>query len=128
MFCKWLLTALLLLVFYVGNILVDKNTLCNSCILNRFIDFIQSLQVIWAVVVSSHVTSHKFIEDVHEDSMQFPSQINWFLCNRPDRPLKASERPTVSRSFGVEDIRRSEQYRPDARSSYSKFYIELDFS
>jgi hypothetical protein len=28
-----------LLVFYVGNILVDKNTLCNGCILNRFYRF-----------------------------------------------------------------------------------------
>jgi len=27
------------LVFYVGNILDDKNTLCNGCILNRFIGF-----------------------------------------------------------------------------------------
>jgi hypothetical protein len=42
-----------LLVFYVGNILVDKNTLCNSCIFNRLIDFIQSLQVIWAVFVQA---------------------------------------------------------------------------
>jgi hypothetical protein len=31
-----------LLVFYAGNILIDKNTLCNGCILNRFISFIQS--------------------------------------------------------------------------------------
>jgi hypothetical protein len=29
-----------LLVFYVGNILDDKNTLCNDCFLNRFIGFI----------------------------------------------------------------------------------------
>jgi hypothetical protein len=56
-----------MLVFYVGNILVDKNTLCNYCILNRFIDFIQNLQVIWIVFVSSHVTGHKFLEDVHEE-------------------------------------------------------------
>jgi len=32
-----------LIVFYVGNILVDKNTLCNNFILNRFIAFIQCL-------------------------------------------------------------------------------------
>jgi hypothetical protein len=68
-----------LLVFYVANILVDKNTLCNGCILNRFIGFIQSLQVIWTVFISSHVIGHKFLEDVHEDSMQFSSQINRFL-------------------------------------------------
>jgi hypothetical protein len=63
------------LVFYVGNILVDKNNLYNGCILNRFIGFIQSLQVIWTVFISSHVPCHKFLEDVHENSMQIPSQL-----------------------------------------------------
>jgi hypothetical protein len=116
-----------ILVFYVGNILVDKNTLCNVCILNRFIGFIQSLQVIWTLFVSSHVTGHEFL-DVHKDSMQFSSQINWFLCNSSDGPLKASRRPTMSRSFSVEEVRMSEQHHPDARSSFSNFYKELDFS
>jgi hypothetical protein len=60
-----------MLVFYVGNILDDKNTLCNGCFLNMIIGFIQSLQVIWTVPISSHVIGHKFLEDVHEDSMQF---------------------------------------------------------
>jgi hypothetical protein len=116
------------LVFYVGNILDDKNTLCNSCILNRLIDFIQSLQVIWTVFVSSHVTGHKVLEDVHEDSMHFPSQINQFLCNCLDRPLKASGHPAVSKSFNFEDVRMSDQHHSDARSSFSNFYMKLDFS
>jgi hypothetical protein len=60
--------------------------------------------------------------------MQFPSQNSRFLCNRPNRPLKVSGRPAVSRSFSVEDVRTSEQHRPDARSSFSNFYTELDFS
>jgi hypothetical protein len=60
--------------------------------------------------------------------MQFSSQINWFLCNCPDGPLKASGRLAVSRSFSVEDVRTSKQHRPNARSSYSKFYTELEFS
>jgi hypothetical protein len=55
--------------------------------------------------ISSHVTGHKFLENVHENSMQFSSQINRFLCNRPDGPLKASRGPAVSRSFSVKDIR-----------------------
>jgi len=59
----------------------------------------QSFHVIWTVFISSHVTGHKFLEDVHEDSMQFPCQNNRFLCNCLDRPLKASGRPSVSRSF-----------------------------
>jgi hypothetical protein len=36
--------------------------------------------------------------------MHFPSQINQFLCNRPDRPLKAFGRPSVFRSFNIEDV------------------------
>jgi len=78
--------------------------------------------------ISSHVTDHKFLEDVHEDSMQFPSQNSRFLCNHPDWPLKASRRPVVSRNFNVEDVRTSEQHRPNTRSSFSNFYMELDFS
>jgi hypothetical protein len=42
--------------------------------------------------------------------------------------LKASERPAVSRSFSIEDVWTSEQHRPDARSSFSNFFTELDFS
>jgi len=38
-----------MLVFYVGYILDDKNTLCNGCNLNRIIGLIQNLQVIWIV-------------------------------------------------------------------------------
>jgi len=74
------------------------------------------------------VYGHKFLEDVHKDSMQFPSQINKFLCNHPDGPLKASGRPAVSRSFSVEDVQASEQQSPNSRSSFSNFYTELDFS
>jgi hypothetical protein len=107
---------------------MTKTLLCKGCILNRFIIFIQSLQVIWTVLVSSYVIGHKILEDVHEDSMHFPSQINRFLCNCPDGPLKASGRPSVSKSFSVEDIQITEQHRLEARSSYSNFYTELDFS
>jgi hypothetical protein len=59
--------------------------------------------------------------------MQFLSQNSRFLCNCPDRPLKVSGCPTMSRSFSVEDVRTSGQHCPDARSSFSNFYLELDF-
>jgi uncharacterized membrane protein YbjE (DUF340 family) len=64
---------LYLLVFYVGYILDEKSILCNGCYLNRIIGLIQNLQVIWTVFISSHVPCHKFLEDVHEDSMQILS-------------------------------------------------------
>jgi hypothetical protein len=80
------------------------------------------------VFISKHVTDHKILENVHKDSLQIPSQINRFLYNRPNEPLKASGRPAVSRSFKVQDVRTSEQHRLDDRSSFSNFYTELDFS
>jgi hypothetical protein len=80
------------------------------------------------VFISKHVTDHKFLEDVYEESLQIRRQKNWFLCNRPNEPLKASGRPAVSRSSNVEDVRTSEQHRPKTRSSFSNFYTELDFS
>jgi hypothetical protein len=51
-----------------------------------------------------------------------------FLCNRPDGPLKASGRPAVSRSVSIEDVWTSRQHHPNARSSFSNFCTELDFS
>jgi hypothetical protein len=51
--------------------------------------------------ILKHVTDHKFVEDVHEDSLQIPRQKNQFLCNLLDKPLKASGRPAVSRSFDL---------------------------
>jgi hypothetical protein len=71
---------------------------------------------------------HKVLEDVHEDSMQFPNHNSRFLCNRQDGPLKALEHPSVSRSFSIAAVRTTEQHSPDTRSSYSKFDTELDFS
>lgn len=82
-----------MLVFYIGNILDDKNTLCNGCILNRIIGLIQNLQVLWIVFISSHVPCHKFLEDVHEDFMQILSKlanscatIRTGLWRHPDAP------------------------------------------
>jgi hypothetical protein len=63
------------LVFYVGYILDDKNTLCNGCYLNRIISLIHNLQVLWTMFISSHVPYHKFLKDVHEDTMQNRSQL-----------------------------------------------------
>jgi hypothetical protein len=89
---------------------------------------IQSLHVIWTVFISNHVTDHKFLEYVHEDSLQISRQKSRFVCNSLDEPLKASEHPVVSRSFSIEDVQTLGQHRPDARSSFSNFYTELDFS
>jgi hypothetical protein len=61
--------------FYVGYILDNKNTLCNGCFLNRIIGLIQNLQVLCTMFISNLVPCHKFLEDVHEDSMQIPSQL-----------------------------------------------------
>jgi len=51
------------------------------------------------VFKSKKVTDHKLLKDVHEESLQIPNQINRFLCNHPDEPLKAPGRPAVSSSL-----------------------------
>jgi hypothetical protein len=84
-----------MLVFYVGYILDDKNTLCNGCIFNRIIGLIQNLQVIWSVFISSHVPCHKFLEVAYEDSMHKSKSASRFLFNLPDGSLKASGSPIV---------------------------------
>lgn len=45
---------------------------------------------------------HKFLEDVHEDSMQFSSQNNQFLCNCLDGPLKASKFPAILEALALQ--------------------------
>jgi hypothetical protein len=81
-----------------------------------------------SVYFKPFVSCHKFLEDVHEDSMQNSKSASRFLCNRPNGPLKASGRLIVSRSFSVEDVWTPGQHCPDASSSLSNFYSELDFS
>jgi len=88
-----------LLVFYVGYILDDKNSMIGSSSESSFIR---------TMFISKHVTDHKLLEDLHEEYLQIPSQINRFLCNRPDTPQCLPDY--------VEDVRTSEQHRPDAWS------------
>jgi hypothetical protein len=103
------------LVFYVGFILDDKNTLCNGYKLTGWSVLIWESSSIQTVFISKHVTDHNLLEDVHKDSLQIPSQINRFPCNRPDEPLTASERSAVSS--------RLRWRRPDASSIIVPYII-----
>jgi hypothetical protein len=116
------------LVFYFGYILYDKNTLCNGCILTGLLILFRIFKLYGQVLISSHVPCHKFLEDVHEDSMQNFKSANRFLCNRLDWPLKGSRLLAVSRNSSDADVRTLRQRRPNARSSFSNFYTELNFS
>jgi hypothetical protein len=74
---------------------------------------------------SKYVTDHKLLEDVHKEFLQNPSQINRFLLNRPDNPLKASGRPSVSSNF---TLKTSGQQRNTVRTlGQLVFNKELDF-
>jgi hypothetical protein len=84
------------LVFYVGNIVDDKNTLCYSCIFNRMIGVYLESSCIQTMFKSKLMTDQKLLEDVHEDSLQNSKPKEPFLCNRLDEPLKASGLPAVS--------------------------------
>jgi hypothetical protein len=54
------------------------------------------------------VTDQKLLEDIHEESLQIPSQINRFLCNHLDAPQCLTDND--------EDVRTSKQHCLDARS------------
>jgi hypothetical protein len=60
------------------------------------------------MLISSHVPCYKFLEHVHEDSMQNSKSANRFLCNCPNEPLKACRRPAMFRSFSVGYVRTSD--------------------
>jgi hypothetical protein len=68
------------LVFYVGYILDDKNTLCNGCKLTGWSVFNSESSCIQTMFKSKKVTDHKLLEDVHEESLQNPRQNSRFLC------------------------------------------------
>jgi hypothetical protein len=63
---------------------------------NRMIGVYSESSCFQKMFKSKLVTDQKLLEDVHEESLQIQSQINQFLCNRPDEPLKTFGRPAVS--------------------------------
>jgi len=81
---------------------------------NRIISSYSESSFIQTVFISKHLTDHKLLEDVHKDSLQIPIQINRFLCNHLDEPLKASGRLAVSCRLCWR--RTTEQHHLDARS------------
>jgi len=94
---------------------------------------------------SNQLTDHKHLEDIHEESLQIPRQINRFLCNRPDGPLKESGRqsntirmlgqasPISTRSWiscsdtdrETATVRTEGQHRPDAFLVSKKIYARI---
>jgi hypothetical protein len=50
-----------LLVFYIGNILVDKNTLCNGCFLIGLSVLFKVFKLYGQCLISCHVYGHKFL-------------------------------------------------------------------
>jgi hypothetical protein len=60
------------LVFYVGNILVDKNTLYNGCILaGQSVVQSSCIRTMVFISESSYIQTsidHKLLEDIHEES------------------------------------------------------------
>jgi hypothetical protein len=57
------------------------------------------------MIKSKTITNQKLLKDVHEESLQNPRQNSQFLYNRPDEAF--------------EDVRTSEQHRPDVRATPS---------
>jgi hypothetical protein len=63
-----------LLVFYIGNILVDKNTLCNACVLTGWSFFNSESSCIQTMIKSKTINDYKLLKDVLEESLQNPRQ------------------------------------------------------
>jgi len=114
-----------LLVFYVGYILDKQKHFMKWLRFNRMIGVYSESSCFQTMFKSKLVTDHKHLEDIHEESLRIPRQINQFLCNRPDGPLKASGRPSMSSSFTLKTSgRQSNTVRMLGQSVFNK---ELDF-
>jgi len=109
-------TASHLLVFYIGSILVEKNTWCNDCFLNRIIGSIQSLQVIWTM---SHFMPCVWSQVSKKMSMKIPCNFQVRTadsCATVRTSLwRLSDAPQCLADW-VEDVRTIEQHRPNSRS------------
>jgi hypothetical protein len=60
-FCPRMAKGGSLLVFYIGDILVDKNTLCNGCFLTGLSVLFRVFKLYEQCLISCHVYGHKFL-------------------------------------------------------------------
>jgi hypothetical protein len=68
------------------------------------------------MIKSKTITNHKLLKDVHEESLQNPRQKQLIPVQTSERAFEGIRMPRSVLQINFEDVRTSEQHRPDARS------------
>jgi hypothetical protein len=68
------------------------------------------------MIKSKTITNHKLLEDVHEESLQNPTQKQPIPVQPSRRAFEGVRTPRSVSQINIEDVRTSEQHYPDARS------------
>jgi hypothetical protein len=68
------------------------------------------------MIKSKTITDHKLLKDVHEESLQNPRQKQPDLVQPFGQAFEGVRMPRSVLHINIEDVRTSEQHRPDARS------------
>jgi hypothetical protein len=77
---------------------------------------IQNLHVIQTMIKSKTIIDHKLLKDVLEESLQNPRQKQQVPVQPSVRAFEGVRTSCSVSQINVEDVRTSEQHRPDARS------------
>jgi hypothetical protein len=68
------------------------------------------------MIKSKTIIDHKLLKDVHEESLQNPRQKQPVPVQPSGRAFEGVRTPRSVLQINIEDVRTSEQHRPDARS------------
>jgi hypothetical protein len=113
------------LVFYIGNILVDKKTLCNGYVLTRWLVFNSEYSCIQTMIKSKTIIDHKLLKDVHEEFLQNPRQKQSVPVQLSRRAFEGFWTPLSVQQIMVKTSgRQSNTVRTLGQSVFNK---ELDF-
>jgi hypothetical protein len=67
------------------------------------------------MIKSKTITDHKLLEDVHEESLQNPRQKQSVPVQPSGRAFEGFRMTRSVSQINIEDVRTSEQHRPDAK-------------
>jgi hypothetical protein len=68
------------------------------------------------MIKSNTITDHKLLKDVHEESLQNSRQKQPTPVQQSRRAFECFRTPRSVLQINIEDVRMSEQHRPNARS------------
>jgi hypothetical protein len=103
-----------LLIFYWLHSGLNKNTLCNGCSLTGWLVLVSESSC--SQIKSKTIIDHKLLKDVHEESLQNSRQKQPVPVQPSRRAFEDVRTPRSVLQTNIEDVRTSEQHRPDDRS------------